>query len=446
MFERTVIEELKNWALKPDRKPLILRGARQSGKTTVVDLFARQFSQYIVLNLDVKQDRQLFERGYTIHELTDAIFLYKNAERKNEKTMIFIDEIQNSPEAVAMLRYFYEQEKSLYVIAAGSLLESLMIKNISFPVGRVEYMSVRPCSFPEFVLALGEEKSYDHLNELPFPEYAHEKLLKLFNTFTYIGGMPEVVQNYSKNRTITALNPIYEGLIASYLDDVEKYARNETLKNVIRHTIQHSFFSAGTRIRFQGFGNSPYKNREMSEAFKTLEKAFFLQLVYPVTVCSAPLQPNIRRSPKLQMVDTGMVNFAANLQNEIFGVNDLCDTYKGKIAEHITGQELLALQRSVLFKLNYWSREEKNATSEVDFIVQYKGLIIPVEIKSGASGRLRSLHQFVDRSPHPYAIRIYSGKLSINKHNTIKGTPYKLLNLPFYLINKINEYIMYMID
>ena len=152
MFKRTISEKLYQWAAKADRKPLVLRGARQVGKTSVVNLFSENFDQYVCLNLDRPEDKALFENDYPFQSVLDAIFFHKNKEKNVGKTLVFIDEIQNSPRAVSLLRYFYEDSPELYVIAAGSLLESLIDNQISFPVGRVEYLALRPCSFEELFL------------------------------------------------------------------------------------------------------------------------------------------------------------------------------------------------------------------------------------------------------------------------------------------------------
>ena len=144
MFNRTIVEEIEKWAQRTNRKPLILRGARQVGKTTAVEIFSKQFDQYIYLNLDTNSDLRLFEKNYSIDELVQAIYFEKNKKTINGRTLIFIDEIQNSANAILMLRYFYESFKDLYVIAAGSLLESLLVRQINFPVGRVEYLFMKP--------------------------------------------------------------------------------------------------------------------------------------------------------------------------------------------------------------------------------------------------------------------------------------------------------------
>ncbi len=444
MFHRNAIDNLIHWSQKEDRKPLILRGARQVGKTTLVDLFSNKFDQYIYMNLELDEDKKIFDNSKSINQLIDAIFLYKNKLKSEKRTLIFIDEIQNSSTAVKWLRYFYEDAKNLYVIAAGSLLETLIDNQVSFPVGRVEYLPVYPFSFLEFLLAMDETESISVLTKIPFPEYAHDKLLELFRLYTLIGGMPDIVKHYKQHRDLIALNNIYDGLITSYSDDVEKYARSTTHKQTIRHIINHSFKEAGSRIKFQGFGNSNYKSREMKEAFLTLEKALLIKLVYPVISTKIPLVPNFKKSPKLQVMDTGLINFAAGLHMEIFGSNQLLDVYKGKIAEHIVAQELIALNKLITKEIYFWTRE-KDSDAEIDFVYQYKSMLLPIEVKSGATGSLRSLHEYIDRADHAFGIRVYSGKLSIEKSKTRTGKNYLLLNLPLYLVHKIDVYIRWFI-
>jgi predicted AAA+ superfamily ATPase len=438
MFERTILNRLHAWKVREDRKPLILRGARQTGKTSVVNLFSTHFDRYIRLNLEKPEDKKLFERDVHFQEVIDAIFYSKSFVKNPGDTLIFIDEIQNSPKAVNLLRYFYEEAPDLYVIAACSLMESLLDKRISFPVGRVEYLAVRPCSFREFLLATNETRSLEILQQYPFPAYAHEQLQKLFKQYTLIGGMPEVVANYAHNHDLIRLRPVYDGLVVSYLDDVGKYARNSTLDKLLRHLIVHSFSSAAAPITYSGFGDSNYRSREVGEAFRILEKTMLLNLIFPVVNTRLPLHKK-SRSPRLQLVDTGLVNFQTGIQRDVFDSVMIEDAWQGRVAEHIVGQELLTLEPSVLAELHYWEREDPNTQSEVDFIHIYRDLVIPVEVKSGTGGRLRSLHQFVDRSPHSYAIRIYSGMFKTESTRTIQGKKFTLISLPFYLTGQVNE-------
>ena len=446
MFKRKLLTDLENWAESSVRKPLVLRGVRQAGKTSLVKMFAGRYQHFIHLNLENKEDRELFTHDLNIHKLFELICLQKQIKSIDGSVLLFIDEIQYSPQAITALRYFYEEKNDVHVIAAGSLLETIFSKQISFPVGRVEYLPVRPCSFTEYLGAISDERGIDLLKTIPCPDYGHEHLTRQFNNYTIIGGMPEIVDLYARTNSILGLNKIYESLLVSYSDDVEKYARNLTMTNIMRHIIKHSFLEASARIKFQGFGNSPYKNREMSEAFKMIERTFLMQLVYPVTNTQLPLMVNYRRSPKLQLVDTGLVNYFSGIQSELLTTNDLSDSFKGRIAEHIAGQELLTLSDSVLYKLNYWTREKKDADAEVDYIWQYKNKIIPIEVKSGKAGKLRSLHQYVDSCPHNYAVRIYSGKFSVENAVTIRGKKYKLINLPYYLIHKLAGYLEYVLN
>jgi len=443
MFDREIIKELNKWAKRPNRKPLILRGARQVGKTTAVEIFSRQFEQYIYLNLDNQSERRIFQKGYDIDQLIQAIFLEKNSAISSGKLLIFIDEIQNSPEAVSMLRYFYESKstRDYYVIAAGSLLESLISKNINIPVGRVEYLYMKPLSFREYLNAVGNLSSFDVLKQMPFPDFAHEKLLKDFYQYTLIGGMPEVVETYNKHKEITGLRIVYESLLTSYLDDVEKYARNNTIANVIRHAIENSFYSAANRIRFEGFGHSKYRSREMSEALKIIEKAMLIYLMYPTTTVKIPIEPDNKKSPRLHILDTGLINYFAGLQKEMFGTRDLDSFYEGKIAEHIVGQELMAENQSIIKKAGFWIREKKQSSAQVDYVIPFNNYLIPVEVKKGKAGRLRSLHEYINRAPHNFAVRVYSGRLSIDNVKTTQGKKFFLLNLPFYLVGKIDDYL-----
>lgn len=439
MINRALIKNLREWATENDRKPLILRGARQVGKTTLIRQFAKEFDQYIELNLEKIEDKQLFEEDYPFPKLLDAIFFLKNADKKSQKTLLFIDEIQNSPKAVSRLRYFYEEAKFLYVVAAGSLLESLIDKKITFPVGRVDFLPVRPCSFEEYLGAVGEQKSLDLINNLSVPDFAHDKVKSLFNDYTIVGGLPEILNNYAENHDLVVLKKIYERLIVSYQDDVEKYADTQLQENTIRRIIDSAFQYAGKRITFENFDGSNYRSRDVGDAFRALEKTMLLKLSYPVTAVKLPIEEKRKRSPKLVLLDTGLVNYSAGLQKVLLISKIIDDVYQGRIAEQITAQELLAHNLSVRAKLCFWTREERSAQAEIDFVLPIRDMLIPIEVKSGASGSLRSLHQFIKIAPHDIAVRVYSGKLNIEDSKTVEGKKFKLINLPFYLVGRIEQ-------
>lgn len=442
MFNRSIHLSLREWKRKKARKPLIIRGSRQVGKTTVIHQFGTQFKQYIYLNLELPEDKQAFERFSNMETLLETIFFLKNKQLSlRHETLLFIDEIQEVPEAVHLLRYFYEQAPDLYVVAAGSMLETLFGKNISFPVGRVEYLILRPVSFPEFLEAIGETAALKQLEKIPMADFAHEKLLKLFHTYALIGGMPEIVAHYAEHKDITALNVIFDSLIATYIDDVEKYAASNVQIQLLRHTITASFREAGKRIKFQHFGNSNYASREMGEALRTLQKTFLVNLIYPVVSAALPLSPDFKKSPRLQVLDTGMLNYFSGIQAEIIGTQELSDVYKGTMIEHLVGQELLATQTAALSALSFWVREKNSSSAEIDFIRFYESKLIPIEVKSGKEGRLKSLHLYMQDAPHPMAIRFYGGKINLTEVAFPAGKKYHLLSLPYYLVSQIDAYL-----
>ncbi len=438
MFNRKIYSDLDDWGKSKTRKPLVLRGARQVGKTTAVEQFAQKFSSYVYLNLDKAEDRQLFEVPKPFSYILESIFFLKKKRRIDNDTLIFIDEIQNCPAAVSLLRYFYEEAPQLHVIAAGSLLESLIDRHISFPVGRVEYMAVRPCSFFECLGAVGETDLQEALLQWPFPEYAHPQLMNLFNRFAMVGGMPGVLSEYARNG-LNSINKVYRSLLAGFTDDVEKYAPRSGAVHQIRHILLTGFKYGAQRIKFERFGASDYRSREMGEAFRTLEKAMLLELVYPTSSTRIPVLPDYKKSPKLMWLDTGLLNFAAGIQTEVFGASTLSDAWRGQVAEHIVGQELIAGITDVLVQRNFWIREAKNSNSEVDYVIPFKQYLIPVEVKSGAGTTLKSLHLFMEQATHNVAVRIWGQPFSVSTIQTGTGKSFTLLNVPFYLTGQLED-------
>lgn len=392
-------------------------------------------------------DRRPFEQFTNIDNLLQALFFLKNKSyQQKQHSLIFIDEIQEVPEALNILRYFYEEAPEVFVIAAGSLLETIFDQKISFPVGRVDYLVIRPASFKEFLNAIGETAALEQLPHVPLNSFAQNKLMQLFHTYAIIGGMPEIVRHYATNRDITALAPIYESLITGYLDDVEKYAASNSQVQTIRHAIRASFGEAGKRIKFQGFGRSNYGSREMGEALRALEKALLLHLIYPNTSTTLPLLPDTRKSPRLQVLDTGMLNYFLGIQKEIIGTADLNNIYGGNMVEHLIGQELLAVQYNALSNLHFWVREKTTSSAEVDYLLPWDGKLIPVEVKSGAEGTLKSLHLFMDMAPHNMAVRLYAGPLHISQVQTLEGKKYFLLNLPYCLASQVEIYLPWLLQ
>ena len=442
MFSRSILGKLHTWKDASDRKPLVLRGARQVGKTTAVEIFSRSYDQFIPLNLERPDAARLFSRELSARDLFQSILLHLNLPRIEGQVLLFLDEIQNSPEAVRALRYFHEELPEIQVIAAGSLLEiALTQKHIGMPVGRVQHLFMFPLSFREFLEATNEEQAQEALAAIPIPPYAVSQIMALFHRYVLIGGMPEVVARYAERKEVTALAPYYRSLFTSFLDDIPKYARNETMKRVIRHCFEAAPLEAGGRIKFAGFGKSNYRSREAGEALRTLEQAMLVHLMYPSTSTEIPLIPDYKKSPKLQFLDIGLINFSAGLQGHYFEHADLHSFYRGRIAEMIVGQELISADTETHQKPIFWVREKSQAPAEVDFLIQHEKYAIPVEVKAGAKGTLKSLHQFINRCPHSYAVRLYAGPLATERTKTPEGKPFYLLSLPYFLAGLIKDYI-----
>lgn len=438
MFRRNIISKLEAWKQDKKHKPLILRGARQVGKTTVVNEFGSQFDNYLYFNLERNENAKLFEMEIPLDDLVNMLYASVGKVKKEGTTLVFIDEIQNSPKTIALLRYFYEQRPDLYVIAAGSLLENLVDVKVSFPVGRVQYLALRPCSFSEFLGAIGKYNLLAVLSQKA--EYTvafHEQLMHLFNQYTIVGGMPEAVQQYAETQDVIGIEDVYETLVQAYKDDSEKYVRGNKLTDVVRFILSYGWAFSGETITLGNFANSGYKSREVGEAFRLLEKAMLLELIYPVSSTQLPIIPETKRMPKLIWFDTGLVNYQAGIRKEIIGSTDMVDSWRGHIAEQITAQELLTLDDRVGQHSSFWAKPNNGA--EVDFIFAHNSKLYPIEVKSGTNAHLRSLQVFMDSSEVNIAIRIWSKPYSIDKVKTIHGKEFTLINLPFYLIGNLRN-------
>lgn len=440
MFRRKIISKLEEWKRNKQHKPLILRGARQVGKTTVVNQLGASFDNYLYFNLEIAEHVRLLEMDIPLNDLVQLLFASLGISPKEGDTLIFIDEIQNSPKTIALLRYFYEQRPDLYIIAAGSLLENLVDVKVSFPVGRVQYLAVRPCSFDEFLEATGRGNLHGVISQkCDYTVAFHNELMHLFNQYTIVGGMPEAVQKYALTGDVLAIDDVYETLVQAYKDDSEKYVRGSKMTDVVRFVLSYGWAFAGETITLGNFASSGYKSREVSEAFRLLEKAMLLELVYPVSSTQVPAIPETRRSPKLVWFDTGLVNYQAGIRKEIIGSTEMVDSWRGHIAEQVVAQELLALDDRVSARHSFWARSNNGA--EVDFVITHNSRIYPIEVKSGANAHLRSLQVFIDNSDVDIAIRVWSKPFSVDMVVTPNGKNFRLVNLPFYLISRIENII-----
>lgn len=443
-FYRKIEHFLETWRTKSHRKPLILRGARQVGKSTLVNHFGKQYAHFISLNLERPSDKRYFEKEREVKEIWQQILFEKNVPDSPHDTLLFIDEIQEIPHVIKQLRYFYEDLPELHVIAAGSLLEFALGEVKSFPVGRIEELTLHPLDFEEFLMATNEEAALQQLRIVPLNDFAYDKLFDLFKKYVILGGMPEVIKTYMvSNQSLTGLKDIYGSIWETYKSDIVKYAKNDTEAKVLRYIIEAAPF-VRDRINFVGFGGSNYRSREVSEAFRALDLAKIIYLIYPTTQTSPPQLPDLTRKPRLQFLDTGLMNYASGIQSELLQLTDLNDYYRGFVVNHCVTQELMATVQNTFFKPQFWVRENSSSSAEVDLTYKWTQYLIPIEVKSGAKGRLRSLHEFMDAAPHDFAVRLLGNRVLLEKGVTRNGKTFNLLNLPYFVVSQLDHYLIWL--
>lgn len=249
--------------------------------------------------------------------------------------------------------------------------------------------------------------------------------------------MPEAVRLFAETQDIVAIEDVYETLVQAYKDDTEKYVANNKLTDTVRFILSYGWAFAGETITLGNFANSGYKSREVGEAFRLLEKAMLLEMVYPVSSTLLPIIPETRRMPKLIWFDTGLVNYQAGIRQEIIGSSAMVDSWRGHIAEQVTAQELQSLDDRVGQHRAFWARPNNGA--EVDFVISHESKLYPIEVKSGTNSHLRSLQVFMDNSELDVAVRVWSNPYSVDTVTTCNGKAFKLINLPFYLLGRIHD-------
>jgi predicted AAA+ superfamily ATPase len=450
MLNRFAETTLEAWLHKFNRKPLVLRGARQVGKSTLVKEFARKRKKHLI---EINLERHLFLNDIFKTLDVDAalreIEVLTGASISTPDTILFLDEIQATPYALQLLRYFFEEKKELPVIAAGSLLEfTLADHSFSMPVGRIEYMHLGPMTFNEFITAV--EPSLTRYIEnfsitTPLPLTAHEKLKRRQRDYVLIGGMPEAVQIWCDTGSIQDVADIHRSITDTYQDDFSKYTRSSQLALMQRvfRTIPRI---VGKKVKYSNISRE-HPSKNIKNALELLSKAKICHRIYHSHCSGLPLNADIKETVyKLLFMDIGMMNFICGndwsfLQS--FPDHELIN--EGAIAEQFIGQHLLFAQTHFP-SLNYWVRQAKTSNAEVDYIISHGPLIIPVEVKSGKSGSLKSLQQFVTSKDTPLSIRFdlnppgiqdVSHQISTNKG--IVNANYKLLSLPLYLVEALPD-------
>jgi uncharacterized protein len=410
-LSRNIDGELTAWRQEQQGKLLLIRGARQVGKSTAVRHLAGQFDHFLEVNFEEqRQVHTLFEGDLDPRQLCENLSLLYNVPIQPGKTLLFFDEIQACLPAISALRFFYEKYPELHVIAAGSLLEFALADLPSFGVGRVRSIFVYPLSFDEFLQANGENLLLDAKKkatpERPLPEPIHQKLIGLFKRFLVLGGMPEVIATYVQGHNLTRCGQILDDLITSLRTDFAKYRKNVPflrISEIFDSVVQQ----AGGKFVYTK-AHSQSNHKQIKEAVDLLIMAGW---VIPVTHTSANGLPlgaeSDNKKRKLNLLDTGIFQriLGLNMANILFE-NETDVINKGAIAEQYAGLEILKAGSCYRPEpLYFWHREAKSSNAEVDYVVQQGTQIIPVEIKSGRQGSMQSLHLFLQEKKAPYGVR-----------------------------------------
>lgn len=440
LIPRQITQAMQQWAKREHHKPLMLRGARQVGKTFAIRQFAQDnFKTFIELNLEREAHKKFFHEVGATKEIIRAIELEFNTSLTPGSSILFIDEIQESKAALKQLRYFWEDLPKLHVICAGSFLEArLKNSEFSFPVGRIENLYMHPVTFSEFLeagdytSALTLIKNYESGSRISEQENAI--MLKHFKEYVAIGGMPEIVASYFRSdKDILSCLKLLTDLKLSLQNDIYKYA-SQVQAEYLRHVIEYAPAYAGKDIVYEKFAGSSYKSREISQAFTLLEQVHLLKRIYPVNTFQIPITKNLRRRPKLAFLDSGFVSSALDATSSLIRELDINTLFKGQFAEQVVMQALIAQGQQEPKDLAFWSRAEAGYTAEVDLVIQHKDRQIPLEVKSGSSGKLRSLQQYMRLSNARQAICINSFPPRTEQVDGI--AKYELTFLPFYLLDE----------
>ena len=420
---RYASKDLSEWVNKPRRKPLLLRGARQVGKTWLVDELGKQeFSNYLKIDFEESLGfRPIFDGDLDPRLICSELEIRTGVDIVAKKTLLFFDEIQACPRAIIALRYFFEKMPDLHVVAAGSLLE-FVFSEISFPVGRIQTMEIQPMNFSEFLLAIGYAKAGEICNS-PIAEVSnatHEFLIEQLRIYWLVGGMPECVDVYSTTNSIKSATEIQDEIIETYYLDFNKY-RPKTDISCLKTVFSSIAAQIGRQIKYTGLA-SDFTIPTIKKAFESIQLARITTKIKAVGNPGLPLEVQASEKKfKSIFLDIGLMNRTIGLEyNEAFIHKSLIAIYKGQLAEQFVGQEFEAENRRQLY---YWARDAKNSSAEIDFLEARGGKLIPVEVKDGPSGRLRSLHLFRDQYHPPYSVVFHSGPPGILNDELIVFLP-----------------------
>lgn len=405
-MRRTIENRLIRWKASGSRKPLIVRGARQVGKTFTLSRFGREmYDDFVAFDFERnKRLARIFAADLDPKRILSELEVEAGRRIPKDRALVFFDEVQACPEAVASLRYFFEEMPELHIVAAGSLLE-LALGDVSFPVGRVQFEWLRPLTFAEFLSGTGSDLLQKRLpsvdQDIDIPEAVHLKFLEQLRRYFIVGGMPEAVMRYAETGSFADAAEVHRALIAALAQSFVKYhkrANTAVLENLLEQIPRR----VGCQIKYSHL--EPHRHTEtVKSALKIMERALIVTRVQSTSAQGLPLGASVRpKIFKIVFLDIGLMQHLAGIDpSAVLHQDDLLKIYRGALAEQYVGQQLLAAGGSETDRLYYWSRARPSSSAEVDYLISRQGRIHAIEVKAGPRGRLKSLAVF--QKEHPKA-------------------------------------------
>jgi predicted AAA+ superfamily ATPase len=433
-MHRLKIASLFKWKNRPDRRPLLVKGARQVGKTWLIREFGKSFDNFVEFNFEKEVGLgEIFTRAMDPKKINEELSLYAGKRIVPGSTLVFFDEIQQCLPAIKSIRYYYEELPELHLIAAGSLL-NMVLDKIPTGVGRVSFLNLYPLNFSEFLDAAGESLLREHLNKLDagktLLEIHHNKLLNYVRIYMLLGGMPAVLASYFKDGDLFTCQEIQQDLLQSLFDDFHKYSKESQI-NYLTSTLRSIPIQLGSKFKYTAVDRS-IKSRYLSKALILLEMAGLAYKIFHSSADGVPISSRIRSNRfKVIFFDVGLAQRLLNINLKHWMTTvDISSVNRGAIAEQFVGQELAAwLDAGPLNPLTYWHRETRGSSAEVDYLIQKGDEILPLEVKESTQGGMKSLHLFLKEKNRKRGIKVSKYGFSDDS---------RLLTIPFYAM----EYLL----
>lgn len=453
-YPRLIDNYLKEWALRPVRKPLLLRGARQVGKSTAVRQLGKQFENFVEINLEKQPSFiQFFQGDLDVKRIVPQLSAMVGKPIVAGQTLLFIDEIQASAEAIMTLRFFKEDMPDLHVIAAGSLLEFALETLPTFGVGRIHSMFVYPMTFDEFLTACGEQLLLEARNnataKTPLALPLYERLVGVFRSYMLVGGMPEVVAKWVETRDYLACQEVQDDIVLTYQDDFPKY-RKRVDPTLLRLTLQSIALQIGNKFVYSQVGGG-YSTNEVKKALDMLTLAGIITPVIHTNANGLPLGSEVDPTyRKMLLLDSGLLLRWLNMSGDTSELTAQILTHsatdlvnKGALTEMIAGLELLRYRTpNMRHELFYWVRKAKNAQAEVDYLVTYQSEVLPIEVKAGTQGGMKSLWQFMREKKLKNAIRASLENFDVFTYTDTEEEAIRTVWVcPLFALSQINKVI-----